>query len=102
MIDYCMKNQVLDYKRVEQSPVEGQVKQNCKKKWGSDYGMVQACIGNSAGRSSSSPSATNVQYFDKPGDTGASKTFVNGRQINKCSHGEVCFGQIVEAMRLSN
>lgn len=102
MIDYCMKNQILDYKRVQQSPVNSQAKQGCQERWGNDFGMVQACIRNSAGRPAPSPSASNVQYFDNPGDTEAPKASVNGRQINKCSHGEVCYGQMLEAMRLSN
>ena len=102
MIDYCMKNQIMDYKRVQQSPLSSQEKQSCKERWGNDYGMVDACIRNGTESPSPSSSPTNVQYFDKPGDTATPKTFVNGRRINICSHGEVCFGQIMEAIRLSN
>jgi hypothetical protein len=99
MMNYCMKNQVLDYNRVKNSG-DDQATQECKERYGSDYSMVRACLSNKRGQSSEAQATT--QAFDEMRPAGTPSTFVNGIRIDTCSHGKLCYGQILDAMHLSN
>lgn len=51
MIQFCINKQNLDYQRVRQSGASEETLNECKQRWGNDYGMVNACVRNSAVRS---------------------------------------------------
>lgn len=100
MIDFCMKNQILDFNRVRNSGASDQATQECKERYGSDYSMVKACLSNKRGQASTVPTTT--QTFNELRAADAPTPIVNGLKIDTCSHGEVCYGQMLDAMRLSN
>lgn len=100
MVSYCMTEQAKAFTRVNLSEAGQQVKAYCKSRFGSDFTMVDACIKNSGsldGMTNSSDEPAN-----QSNGAGAVKTSANGVWINTCSHGSICHGELLDAIRLGN
>jgi hypothetical protein len=97
-MNYCIREQVKDFTSVTRSSASPQVKSYCKSQYGADYSMVKACIQNAGivpiptgdiGRPATGSSASRPVPAS-----------VNGVWINICSHGALCHGAFVDAVRM--
>jgi hypothetical protein len=100
MIQYCIRNQVTEYVRAERTGTNSATLEKCKARYGSDYSMVNACIRNEERQAGSSGLVGYEEEGLLPEAGDNPPTFVNGVRINTCSSGVLCFGQMMDAIRM--
>jgi hypothetical protein len=52
MIQYCIRQQNLDYQRIQQSGASAETINQCERRYGDDFGMILACVRNPPAASS--------------------------------------------------
>ena len=95
MIEYCIKEQIKDYRRVESSGASQDVAARCTAQYGSDYAMIKACVTNNSRIYGSSGSSEEVY----PSSDKRLPVYANGVKIDICSNGELCYFQLLRALQ---